>query len=312
MERKDFLKTILAATVATGVDMVGIKSVTAGASSMAATTGKDKLVAVMGGEPVAMFKKMLAEVGGIGQFVKSGDKVVIKPNIGWAKAPEMAANTNPDLVGAMVKECKAAGASEVFVFDNTCNEWKSCYELSGIKAAVEAAGGKMVPANTESYYSEVSLPMGVKMKSAKIHKVLQECDVWFNMPVLKNHGGAKMTVSMKNYMGIVWDRGYMHDNGLQQCIADLNTYAKKPALHIVDAYRIMTQNGPQGKSAEDVAVTKGLFASTDPVALDTAAVKFFNQVKTMDVAEVTHIALAEKHNLGTTNMANLDVRRIKL
>lgn len=312
MERKDFLKGALAASIATAIDFSNVKSVLAGSQTVTQSDAKNNMVAVMGGEPVEMLDKMLAEFGGIGKFVKKGDVVVLKPNIGWAKTVDMAANTNPLLVGAMVKYCLAAGASEVRVFDHTCNEWKSCYELSGIEAEVKKNGGKMIPANDESYYTEVSLPNGVKMKKTKIHKALLDCDVWFNMPILKNHGGAKMTIAMKNYMGILWDRSYMHENDLQQCIADLCTYPKKPALHIVDAYRIMKQNGPQGKSIEDVVVSKGLFASTDPVAIDTAAVRFFNQVKEMDLSTVTHIALGEKHKLGTSDLSKVNIKRIKI
>lgn len=312
MERKDFLKGVVAASVATSLSFVDMKKALASNSISTQTDKKNNLIAVIGGEPVVMLDKMLAEYGGVSKFVKKGDKVVLKPNIGWAKTPEFAANTNPLLVGAMVKRCLDAGASEVKVFDNTCNEWRSCYDLSGIEKAVKDNGGVMVPANNESYYREVTFSEAVKLKKAKIHKAILDCDVWFNMPVLKNHGGAKMTISMKNYMGIIWDRGFMHDNDLQQCIADLCTLPKKPALHIVDAYRTMKDNGPQGKSLDDVVLTKGLMASSDPVALDSACVKFFNQIRAMDITTVKHIAFGEKHNLGTANLDNINIKRIKI
>ena len=270
------------------------------------------LVAVMGDEPAPMLRSMLAEYGGIETFVKKGDKVVLKPNIGWDKTPERGANTNPEIVGEMVKLCLAAGAAEVQVFDHTCDNWQKCYANSGIEAAVKAAGGKMVPAADESYYVEMSLPKGEKLKSAKIHKSIIECDVWFNMPVMKHHGGAKMSMSMKNYMGIVYDRKIFHSTDLQQCIADVATYHKKPALHIVDAYRVMVQNGPQGKSEDDVVLLKSLLASADPVAVDTAGVKMFAQAKPMPLANVSHIGKAEALGLGTTQIDALNVKRIKM
>ena len=310
MDRKDFLKGMAAAGVASMFDLGMIRK--AFADGVPAVANAGNMVAVMGGEPVPMLERMLAEFGGIGRFVKQGQTVVIKPNIGWARTPELAGNTNPELIGALVKQCLAAGAKEVQVFDHTCDEWKSCYETSGMEKAVKAAGGKILPANDESYYVEVELPQAVNMKKAKIHKALVDCDVWFNVPILKNHGGAKMTISMKNYMGIVWDRGYMHNNNLQQCIADICTFRKRPALNIVDAYRVLKQNGPRGKSIEDVAVMKGLFASPDPIAVDTAAVKFFNQVQQMDLATVSHISLGEKLNLGTSDLNKVDIKRIKM
>jgi len=244
--------------------------------------------------------------------VKKGYKVVIKPNIGWDRKPEMAANTNPELVGALVRMCKSAGASEVIVFDHTCHDWKKSYANSGIEKAVTDAGGKMVPGNDEVYYKEVELPRGVNLKKTKIHQSLLECDVWFNVPVLKHHGGAKNSISMKNLMGIVWDRGFFHRSDLHQCIADTATFHKAPALNIVDAYRIMKSNGPQGKSEADAVTLKSLIVSPDFVAADTASMKLFSQVQPTDIKDVRYIALAEKLKVGTQNIEKLNVKRIKL
>ena len=137
-------------------------------------------------------------------------------------------------------------------------------------------------------------------------------DVWINVPVLKNHGGANLTISMKNHMGIVWDRGYFHKNDLQQCIADICTMQKKAILNVVDAYRIMKTNGPRGRSASDVVLAKGLFISPDIVAVDTAAAKFFNQVREMPLDTVGHLAKGEALKIGTMNLDKLNVKRIKL
>lgn len=310
MNRRDFLRAVGLAGAAAVVDISAVGEALA-QSPRPARSGAD-LVAIMGGDPDKMLIRMLAEYGGIEKFVKKGMKVVLKPNIGWDRTPELAGNTNPLLVGEMVRQCKKAGAAEVLVFDHTCHNWIECYANSGIKAAVEQAGGKMVPAHDESYYVDVKLPNGVKLKSAKIHKAILDCDVWFNMPILKHHGGAKLTISMKNYMGIVWDRQVFHKIDLQQCIADVVTYNKKPALHIVDAYRALVQNGPQGKSLDDVVMLRSLMASADPVAVDTAALKMFSQAKPVTMEAVSHIGNAEKLNLGTTKIDKLNVRRIKM
>jgi len=198
------------------------------------------------------------------------------------------------------------------VFDHTCQEWKKCYTNSGIEKAVLAAGGKIVPANDESYYREVEFPRGVNMKKNKVHQALLDCDVWFNVPVLKHHGGAKNSISMKNLMGIVWDRSYFHSHDLHECIADAATFHKKPALNIVDAYRIMKSNGPQGKSETDVVMLKSLIVSPDFVAADTASMKLFSQVQPTDMKDVRYISLAEKLKVGTQNLEKLNVKRIKL
>lgn len=310
MKRRDFFKSAALAGLAAAFSPKAF-GVTSTSKNLAVQSEPD-MVAVMGGEPAAMLTRALKELGGIGHYVKKGNKVVIKPNIGWDRKPELAANTNPELIGTLVRLCKSAGASEVIVFDHTCHDWIKSYANSGIQAAVTAAGGKMVPGNDESYYREVDLPRGMNLKKAKIHQAILDCDVWFNVPVLKHHGGAKNSISMKNLMGIVWDRGVFHRNDLHQCIADTATYHKSPALNIVDAYRIMKSNGPQGKSESDVVMLKSLIISPDFVAADTASMKLFSQVQPTDISDVRHIALAEKLKVGTQNIEKLNVKRIKM
>ncbi len=311
MDRRNFLKTLAVAGAAMTIQRSEAMDVLAQTFTNA---GGDKvdLVAVMGGEPEVMFRRAIEAMGGIKNFVKPGQKVVVKPNIGWDKVPELAGNTNPKLVTEIIKQCFAAGAKEVTVFDHTCDDWQKCYKNSGIEAAAKAAGAKVMPAHLESYYRTVSLPKGKKMKSAKIHEAIINSDVWINVPILKNHGGANLTISMKNHMGIVWDRGFFHQNNLQQCIADICTLQKKAVLNVVDAYRIMKTNGPRGRSASDVVLTKGLFISQDIVAVDTAAAKFFNQVREMPLDTVGHLANGQALNIGTMDLDKLNIKRIKI
>ncbi|MBB3186759.1 DUF362 domain-containing protein [Microbacter margulisiae] len=310
MKRRDFLLTAAMTGVASTLRFDKLEA--ALKNNRIAVSSTPDLVAVMGGEPAIMLDRALAKFGGISAFVKKGQTVVLKPNIGWDKTPELAANTNPALVGAMVHQCYSAGAKRVEVFDHTCNQWDRCYVDSGIKGAVEAAGGIMVPANDQSFFRTVSIPQGKKLKQTAIHKSLLDCDVWFNMPILKNHGGAKMTISMKNYMGVVWDREHFHKTDLQQCIADICTFHKRPALNIVDAYRIMFKNGPQGKSVADTALLKTLIVSPDIIAADAASVRFFNQVQKMDISEVEHIGMGQALHLGTDDLNKLRIDRIKI
>lgn len=313
MDRRNFLRTVaLTGAALTTVKETGAMSILTQSFETANAAGKYDLVAVMGGEPEAMFRKAIAEMGGISNFIAKGDKVCVKPNIGWDQPVEMAANTNPKLVEEIIKQCFDAGAAEVTVFDHTCDDWRKSYANSGIEEAAKKAGAKVVPAHQESYYREVSLPKGKSLKTAKIHQAIVDSDKWINVPVLKNHGGAQLTISMKNYMGIVWDRGYFHANDLQQCIADVCTYPKKPVLNVVDAYRLMKTSGPRGKSLSDVVLSKGLFISQDIVAADTAAANFFNQAREMPLDKVTHIAKGEELGIGTMKLDNLNIRRLRI
>lgn len=278
------------------------------ADSSKAGSSYPDLVAVRDGNRIEMLEKALATLGGIERFVKKGQTVVIKPNAGWDKEPDLAANTHPDLVGKMVELCLKAGAKEVNVFDHTCNDWQRSYSNSGIRAAVEKAGGKMVEGNNEQLYVDKEIPGGVSLKKAKVHKLIVESDVYINMPVLKHHGGAIMTGCLKNVMGLVWDRGFFHKNNLQQCIAD-GILIRKPDLNILDAYTPMARNGPQGRSREDLLPNiRTLVASTDAVACDAAGAAIMGR----KLDEISHIPLAAAAGNGVSDLSKLKIKRIKL
>ena len=312
MNRRNFLRAIALTGAAFSIkESDAMSMLTQTFNSNNATNSYD-LVAVMGGEPETMFRKAIAEMGGMKQFISPGDKVVVKPNIAWDQPVEMGANTNPKLVAEIIKQCFDAGAKEVAVFDHTCDNWRKSYSSSGIADAAKAAGAKVMPADQESYFKTVSLPKGRSLKTTKIHQAIVDYDKRINVPVLENHGRAPLTISMKNHMGIVWDRGYFHANDLQQCIADICTYEKPAILNVVDAYRLMKTNGPRGKSISDVVLSKGLFISQDIVAVDTAATNFFNQVKEMPLEKVTHIGKAQELKLGTMDLDKLNIKRIRI
>jgi uncharacterized protein (DUF362 family) len=265
------------------------------------------LVAIRGGEAYEMFETGINSLGGMKNFVSPGQTVVVKPNIGWDAIPERAANTNPKLIGQIIKSCLEAGAKEVYVFDNTCDKWNKCYKNSGIEKAAKDAGAKVVPGNIESKYRTVEIPGAEKLKNPKVHELILDSDVFINVPVLKSHGSTKLTISMKNLMGIVWDRKFWHKNDLNQCIADFASKIK-PDLNIVDASKVMKQNGPRGVSVEDVVELKSMIISTDMVAADAAAAKIFGH----EPEDIGHIQIA--HNIGAGNMdlTKLNIDRIKM
>lgn len=265
------------------------------------------LVAVKGGEPDVMFSKGIEAFGGIGAFVKKGQKVVVKPNIGWDVPPERGGNTNPKLISEIIKQCLDAGAKEVVVFDHTCDNWQRSYKNSGIALAVTDAGGKIAPGSTEDYFHEVTIPGAKNLTSAKVHELILGSDVFINVPILKNHDSARLTMSMKNLMGIVWDRREWHANDLHQCIADFPLY-RKPDLNVLDAYYVMKRNGPRGISQEDVMTMKAQLISTDMVAIDAAGAKLFG----LDPKDIRYIQIAAQQNVGRADLDHLSIKRISL
>jgi uncharacterized protein (DUF362 family) len=306
MKRRDFLKKSTGAGLAAGaaVRLGGYGKLW----ESTAGSAKFDMVALMGGTAEAMFDLGIQELGGMGAFVQKGQKVLVKPNIGWDVIPDLAANTNPLLVKRIIEQCFRAGASEVYVFDHTCDNWVNCYKNSGIEKAAKAAGAKIVPAASENYYQEISIPGGIVLKSAKVHEVLLETDVFINVPVLKDHNSTRMTCCLKNMMGVVWDRGYWHSNNLNQCIADYALFEKKPALNVIDCYNVMVKHGPQGVSKEDIVQMKSQIITTDWIAGDTAAAKMLNIVP----ERIEYLPLAYKMGLGNMKLESLNIKRIKM
>ncbi len=297
MDRRQFISAAVAAGTYIALGETG---------RALATPGKPDLVAARGGDPLALFDRAIKELGGMRAFVKKGQKVLVKPNIGWDAPPERAANTNPALVARIVEQALAAGAAEVYVFDNTCDSGPRAYRTSGIEAAARAAGAKVAPATTESYFQEVKVP-GKVLTAAKVHELLLEADAFINVPVLKHHSSSGLTIGMKNLMGVVWDRGYWHAHDLMQCIADMAGF-RRPDLTVVDAYRVMKRHGPRSGTVADVVEMKAQILSTDPVAADTAAARLFGA----DLSEVSYLQLATQAGRGRMDLEALAVRRITL
>lgn len=305
MKRRDFIKkTLQTSAVAGAAFSLGNKNTVLGGDWLQQSYD---LVAIKGSTPGIMFDKAIQAFGGIKNFVKANQKVVVKPNIGWDSVPERAADTNPLLVSRIVKHCLDAGAKEVVVMDHTCDNWQKCYTNSGIEKAVKNTGGKMAPANSEQYYQSITIPEGKILKTAKVHELILEADVFINVPTLKHHGSTQLSIGMKNLMGVVWDRKFYHRNGLNQCIADFVTKIK-PHLTVVGAYRVLKRNGPRGVSTADVAEMKSLLLSTDIVAADTAATKLFGK----DPDSVRHITYADQIGVGTKDLSSLSIKRITL
>lgn len=304
MKRRNFISTTLKASLIAGAGFSSLNYASSLSSSLFPFSSDYDLAAIKGGEPDAMFDEAIKSLGGMNRFVKKGQTVVVKPNIGWDVSPERAGNTNPALVKQIIKHCFDAGAKDVYIFDHTCDNWNKCYSNSGIERAVKDANAKIVSGASESYYQDVIIKQGKKLKKTKVHELILESDVFINVPILKNHSSADLTIGMKNLMGNVWDRGYWHSNDLHQCIADFASW-KKPDLTVVDAYFVMKKNGPRGVSKEDVVTLKSQIVSKDIVAADAAAAKLFGK----NPEDIDHIRIADEMKIGTMKLDKLSIYR---
>jgi uncharacterized protein (DUF362 family) len=242
-------------------------------------------------------------LGGMKKFVNSGETVVVKPNMAWDRAPEMAANAHPEVVRRVVEMCLEAGAKKVKVLDYTCDDARKAYTNSGIQAAVEGLKDSraVVELVDERRFVEVVAEKAKALKKWQYYKDILEADRFINIPVAKHHSEARLTLCLKNMMGAIggW-RGRCHV-GLHQNIADMNLVLR-PDLHVLDATRILLRNGPKGGKIEDVAVKNLVFAGADPVALDSVGAGLFN----MKPEDLGYIVKA--HELGRGEM---DLKKIK-
>ncbi len=265
------------------------------------------LVVTSAGEPEELVRQAIAALGGMQKFVPKGANVIVKPNICVAyRTYEYAATTNPWVVGTLVKLCFEAGAASVKVMDNPFNgTQKQAYEMSGIKEQVEAAGGEM--ANMLAYkYVQTDIPKAIVLKKTAVYEDILKADVLINVPVAKTHSSSRLTLGMKNLMGVIWDRGVLH-NDLGQSIADLNALVR-PQLTVIDAVRIMTANGPTGGSLSYVRKLDTVIASPDVVAADSYAASLFG----LKPAGLAYIVAGTAMGLGRSDLENLKIEQISL
>jgi uncharacterized protein (DUF362 family) len=261
------------------------------------------LVVVRGGDPESLARKTLELLGGMKRFVKKGDNVIIKPNIGPAmRTYEYAATTNPWLVAAVVKLCFEAGAGKVRVMDKPFSgSAESGFINSGIREQVEKAGG-VIELMSRLKFVATEIPQGKDIKKWEIYEDILKADVLINMPIAKQHGSSRLTLGMKNLMGAINSAQMFHTN-LHQRIADLASRVR-PTLTIVDAIRILTANGPTGGNLKDVEKLDTVIAGTDIVAVDSYATSLFG----LKPEDIPHIKIAAAMGLGSSNLDGLIIK----
>jgi uncharacterized protein (DUF362 family) len=254
-----------------------------------------------GTDHAAVTRRAIAAVGGMQRFVKPGQTVVVKPNMGWDRAAEYGANTSPAVVKTVVEECLKAGAKKVKVFDRTCNDQRRCYVNSGIEPALKGMKNVEVKHLEDERYKKVTLN-GKVLKEWELYGEALSADVYINVPVAKHHGLSRLTLGLKNVMGIMGgNRGSIHKN-LDQALADI-TAGFRPHLTIIDATRILTAHGPQGGDLADVKVLNKVIASTDVVAADAYATTLFG----LKPADIAVTVAAYKRGLGEMNLDKMRI-----
>jgi uncharacterized protein (DUF362 family) len=276
-------------------------------STPSPTMAYPDLTVARNGDPEAMVKQAVKALGGMGRFVKSGDVVVVKPNICVSyHGYKYAATTNPWVVGTVVKLALDAGAKKVKVMDYPFGGTaEQAYSISGIQSEVIKAGGKMVVMSSLKYV-DTSIPQGKDLKSCRIYDEVLKADVLINVPIAKHHGLARLTLAMKNLMGIIYNRPMMHVN-IGQRLADLNSRVRS-SLVIVDAVRMLMDHGPSGGNLADVNKADTIIASPDIIAADTYAAGLFG----LKPKQVSYIMKGAEMGLGIKDLSQLKIEEINL
>src|SRR3989339_402307 len=263
-------------------------------------------LAVISGEPAAATRKALEAMGGVSRFVKKGQRVVIKPNMSFAKTPDFAASTHPQVVVAVARACLEAGAGEVLVLDHTLQRAELCLERTGIRDACRNVPGVHVLAMQDrKFFQEIRVPQGKVLERVEVLKDILD-SVLISVPVAKSHSATGVSLGLKGLMGLIWDRESFHFRfNINQGIADLATVIK-PQLTILDATRAMVSGGPGGPG--DVKKPNLIVAGIDPVAVDSYGVGIVPWYgRNFNGRQVEHLSLAHQRGLG-----KIDVEKLKI
>ncbi|MEE4243514.1 MAG: DUF362 domain-containing protein [Desulfopila sp.] len=305
MNRRTFLQNALLWSAGAGVQVplfhIPVK--------FAVAQSQPEVAVVTGMDYEKLVHHLFTMLGGMEHFVKKGDTVVIKPNIGWDRNMEQAANTNPLVVRTMAELALAAGAERVKIFDRTCNEKRRCYVNSGMQQAIDDLGDSRVRLEhiDTRKFLELDIKKGKSLTRWEVYRDALEADCYINVPIAKHHGLSRLTLGLKNSMGVIGgNRGSLHFN-LPQKLADLATVLR-PTLTVVDATRILLRNGPQGGRLDDVKKIDTLIATTDPVAADAYATTLFG----LRPDQIESTVAAYRMGLGEMDPAKMRIRTERL
>jgi uncharacterized protein (DUF362 family) len=254
----------------------------------------------------ALMNRCMDTVFANGGFGPGAKAIALKVNAAWERTPEQAGNTHPDLVDVFLERAIASGV-RVVIPEHPCHRAEKSFPGSGIRQVADKHRVKMIDLKgNKKAFREVPIPGGKTLTSERVAKEFLEADAIVNMPIAKHHGGATLTMCMKNWMGAVEGRKLWHAKGLHQCIADFSTFIK-PAWAMLDATSCMTADGPQGPS-EKMIYPQQLILSKDQVAADAVAALLFHETP----YAVQYLEIARDMGIGETELSNMNIHRIEV
>ncbi|MDR1612397.1 MAG: DUF362 domain-containing protein [Planctomycetota bacterium] len=229
----------------------------------------------------AAVRNALGPLGGMERFVKPGMRVVIKPNLLFGRAPERALNTHPEIVRAVGKLVREAGAGEIMIGDSPgFGSARGAAKICGILPVAEELGAKFVEFTpVENIDPKRAFPR------LELARELLAADLVVNLPKMKTHGQMLMTLAVKNMFGAVpgtrkfqWHYRAGRDKIVFARMLNDIALAVRPGLSILDAVLSMDGMGP---SAGRPRRTGFIAAADDPWALDAAVMDVLGLERTL-------------------------------
>lgn len=261
------------------------------------------VVKVQGDSPYQITKKLIEGLGGMKKFVSKQDIVMVKPNIGWNRTVEQGACTNPEVLKAIIEEILDSGAKKVIVMDHPCHKAADTYRRSGIQAMSRDTGAEIRFADENRLV--IYNFKGEQVTRWPVYKDFLEVDKFINVPILKHHGSAGLTIGMKNLYGILGGRrGKLHRD-MGASIADL-AQGFKTHLTVVDAFRVLKRNGPVGGRLSDVELKKTVLASSNIMEVDVVAATVFGS----DPRQLSFLQEGAKRNIGQFDITKISIKEL--
>ncbi len=237
---------------------------------------------------------------GIGRFISRGDVVCVKPNVGFDRGPELGATTNPDVVRAVIRLCREAGAARVIVADNPIENPGACFAKSGIRDAAEAEGAQVV-IHASAHDAPVQVRPGQPDSTRDqalgtwpiFWKPLSQATKVIGVPPIKDHNLCHASMSMKNWYGLLGGRRNQFHQAIHHIVSDLG-FMMRPTLVVVDGTRVMMSSGPTGGRLDDIAIggrtgRPVIVAAVDQVAADSWCLQ---NLLGRDPAQLAYLSMA--------------------
>jgi len=266
-----------------------------------AAPAKTDLVWIEHKDPYKATVAAINRLGGMKRFVKKDQRVAVLPNVGWARSVELCANTHPEVARAVIDLAHKEGAKSITVFCNPCNDIRVCLEESGIGPMVEESPAKFEFLNKQGWRERKAVKGCTFLKKTEVYRLVDDSDVLINVPVAKHHGGSQLTMCCKNLMGLIKDRGTLHQK-LHEGIADL-TMMVPHDLCVLDASRILLRGGPKGGKLEDVKKMDTVIAGVSPMEVDVMGTTLFN----LKPADIGYLRMLHERGLVEIDPMKLNV-----